>query len=59
MTSNSSLGSCGITMQFDLSRNIDAWLATCRRLLNAARGHYRNLPQTPAGEKSIRPIRQF
>jgi len=52
MTSNSSLGSCGITMQFDLSRNIDASARDVQAAINAARGQLPgNLPQNPSWRK--------
>jgi multidrug efflux pump len=52
MTSNSSLGSCNITMQFDLSRNIDASARDVQAAINAARGQLPNtLPQAPAWRK--------
>jgi multidrug efflux pump len=52
MTSSSSLGSCSITMQFDLSRNIDASARDVQAAINAARGQLpTNLPQTPSWRK--------
>jgi multidrug efflux pump len=52
MTSSSSLGSCQITMQFDLSRNIDASARDVQAAINAARGQLPpNLPQTPSWRK--------
>jgi multidrug efflux pump len=52
MTSSSSLGSCQITMQFDLSRNIDASARDVQAAINAARGQLpSNLPQTPSWRK--------
>ncbi|MGA3188284.1 MAG: multidrug efflux RND transporter permease subunit [Bryobacteraceae bacterium] len=52
MTSNSSLGSCNITMQFDLSRNIDASSRDVQAAINAARGQLPNtLPQNPSWRK--------
>ncbi len=52
MTSSSSLGSCSITMQFDLSRNIDASARDVQAAINAARGQLpRNLPQNPSWRK--------
>jgi len=52
MTSSSSLGSCGITMQFDLSRNIDASARDVQAAINAARGQLpTNLPQNPSWRK--------
>src|ERR1700689_432585 len=45
MTSTSSLGSTGITLQFDLSRNIDAAARDVQAAINAARGYLpTNLP---------------
>src|SRR5579859_4810110 len=41
MSSSSALGSTGITLQFDLSRNIDAAARDVQAAINAARG---NLP---------------
>ena len=43
MTSSSSLGSTGIVLQFDLSRNIDAAARDVQAAINAARGY---LPPT-------------
>src|SRR5277367_2645800 len=52
MTSSSSLGSCSITMQFDLSRNIDASARDVQAAINAARGQLpSNLPQNPNWRK--------
>jgi multidrug efflux pump len=52
MTSSSSLGSCSITMQFDLSRNIDASARDVQAAINAARGQLpTNLPQNPNWRK--------
>jgi multidrug efflux pump len=52
MTSSSSLGSCAITMQFDLSRNIDASARDVQAAINAARGQLpTNLPQNPSWRK--------
>jgi multidrug efflux pump len=52
MTSSSSLGSCSITMQFDLSRNIDASARDVQAAINAARGQLpSNLPQNPSWRK--------
>src|SRR5271154_183626 len=52
MTSSSSLGSCRITMQFDLSRNIDASARDVQAAINAARGQLpTNLPQNPNWRK--------
>src|SRR5579859_1180253 len=45
MTSSSTLGSCSITLQFDLSRNIDAAARDVQAAINAARGYLpSNLP---------------
>jgi multidrug efflux pump len=43
MTSTSQLGSCNVTLQFELSRNIDAAARDVQAAINAARG------QLPAG----------
>jgi multidrug efflux pump len=43
MTSTSQMGSCSITLQFDLNRNIDAAARDVQAAINAARG------QLPAG----------
>ena len=52
MTSSSSLGSCRITMQFDLNRNIDAAARDVQAAINAARGQLpTNLPQNPNWRK--------
>ncbi|HVO97081.1 MAG TPA: multidrug efflux RND transporter permease subunit [Bryobacteraceae bacterium] len=52
MTSSSSLGSCSITMQFDLSRNIDAAARDVQAAINAARGQLPStLPQNPNWRK--------
>ena len=52
MTSSSSLGSCSITMQFDLNRNIDAAARDVQAAINAARGQLpANLPQNPNWRK--------
>src|ERR1035437_2639702 len=52
MTSSSSLGSCSITMQFDLSRNIDASARDVQAAINAARWQLpSNLPQNPNWRK--------
>jgi multidrug efflux pump len=52
MTSSSSLGSCNITMQFDLSRNIDASSRDVQAAINAARGQLpTTLPQQPNWRK--------
>src|SRR6188508_3226199 len=48
MTSSSSLGSTSITLQFDLSRNIDAAARDIQAAINAARGQLpANLPNSP------------
>ncbi len=48
MTSSSSLGSCSITLQFDLNRNIDAAARDVQAAINAARGYLpSNLPSNP------------
>ncbi len=48
MTSSSTLGSTGITLQFDLTRNIDAAARDVQAGINAARGQFpANLPQNP------------
>jgi multidrug efflux pump len=48
MTSTSSLGSTGISIQFDLSRNIDAAARDVQAAINAARGQLpANLPNNP------------
>ena len=52
MTSTSSLGSTGITMQFDLDRNIDAAGRDVQAAINAARGQLpTNLPSNPSWRK--------
>jgi multidrug efflux pump len=52
MTSGSSLGSTNITMQFDLSRNIDAAARDVEAAINAARGNLpANLPNNPSYRK--------
>jgi multidrug efflux pump len=52
MTSASSLGSTNITMQFDLSRNIDAAGRDVQAAINAARGNLpANLPNNPSYRK--------
>src|ERR1700731_5146469 len=49
MTSSSSLGSTGITLQFDLNRNIDAAARDVQAAINAARGYLpANLPSNPS-----------
>src|SRR5580698_1467849 len=52
MTSNSTLGSTNITLQFDLSRNIDAAGRDVQAAINAARGQLpANLPRNPYWRK--------
>ncbi len=52
MTSASSLGSTSITLQFDLSRNIDAAARDVQAAINAARGQLpANLPNNPRYRK--------
>jgi len=52
MTSTSSLGSTNITMQFDLSRNIDAAARDVQAAINAARSNLpANLPSNPSYRK--------
>ncbi|HEX4141488.1 MAG TPA: efflux RND transporter permease subunit, partial [Candidatus Methylacidiphilales bacterium] len=52
MTSSSSLGSTGITLQFDLSRNIDAAARDVEAAINAARSNLpANLPSNPSYRK--------
>src|SRR5476651_2119600 len=52
MTSTSTLGSASITLQFDLSRNIDAAARDVQAAINAARGNLpSNLPGNPRYEK--------
>jgi multidrug efflux pump len=53
MTSTSQLGSTSITLQFDLSRNIDAAARDVQASINAARGQLpTNLPNNPQYRKS-------
>ena len=53
MTSSSSLGSTQITMQFDLSRNIDGAANDVQAAINAARTYLpANLPSNPSYYKS-------
>jgi multidrug efflux pump len=53
MTSQSSLGSTSITLQFDLNRNIDAASRDVQAAINAARGQLpANLPSNPSFHKS-------
>ena len=52
MTSTSYLGSTSITLQFDLSRNIDAAARDVQAAINAARGNLpANLPSNPTYRK--------
>jgi multidrug efflux pump len=52
MTSSSQLGSTSITLQFDLSRNIDAAGREVQAAINAARGQLpANLPSNPTYRK--------
>ncbi len=52
MTSSSTLGSTSITLQFDLSRNIDAAARDVQAAINAARGNLpSNLPNNPSYRK--------
>ena len=52
MTSSSGLGQTGITLQFDLSRNIDAAARDVQAAINAARGQLPpNLPSNPNWRK--------
>ena len=52
MTSTSSLGSTSITLQFDLSRNIEAAARDVQAAINAARGQLpTNLPNNPTYRK--------
>ena len=52
MTSTSTLGSTGITLQFDLNRNIDAAARDVQAAINAARGYLpANLPSNPTYRK--------
>src|SRR5438128_9162572 len=52
MTSTSYLGSTSITLQFDLSRNIDAAARDVQAAINAARGQLpTNLPNNPTYRK--------
>src|SRR5215469_4699540 len=53
MTSTSQLGSTSITLQFDLSRNIDAAARDVQAAINAAQGQLpANLPTRPTWRKS-------
>ena len=52
MTSTSSLGTCGITIQFDLSRNIDGAARDVEAAINSARTYLpANLPANPTYRK--------
>jgi multidrug efflux pump len=52
MTSTSGLGTTGVTLQFDLNRNIDAAARDVEAAINAARGQLpSNLPSNPAYRK--------
>ena len=52
MTSQSSLGSTSVTLQFDLTRNIDAAARDVQAAINAARGQLpSNLPNNPRYRK--------
>ena len=52
MTSHSSLGSTGIVLQFDLSRNVDAAARDVEAAINAARTELpQNLPMNPTYRK--------
>ena len=52
MTSSSSLGSTGVTLQFDLSRNIDGAARDVQAAINAARTYLpQNLPSNPSYRK--------
>ena len=52
MTSSSSLGSTSVTLQFDLSRNIDGAARDVESAINAARTYLpANLPQNPSYRK--------
>jgi multidrug efflux pump len=52
MTSSSSLGSTGITLQFNLDRDIDAAARDVESAINAARGYLpANLPANPSYRK--------
>jgi multidrug efflux pump len=53
MTSSSSLGSASVTLQFDLSRNIDAAARDVQAAINAARSQLPSyLPQNPSYRKA-------
>ena len=52
MTSSSSLGSTGVTLQFDLNRNIDGAARDVQAAINAARSYLPiNLPSNPSYKK--------
>src|SRR5271155_2025292 len=52
MTSTSQLGSTGVTLQFDLSRNIDGAARDVQAAINAARSYLpANLPSNPTWRK--------
>jgi multidrug efflux pump len=52
MTSSSTLGSCSITLQFDLNRSIDAAARDVQAAISAARGYLpTNLPNNPTYRK--------
>jgi len=52
MTSSSNLGSCSITLQFELNRDIDAAARDVQAAINAARGYLpANLPSNPRYRK--------
>jgi multidrug efflux pump len=53
MTSTSQLGSTGITLQFDLNRNIDAAARDVQAAINAARGQ---LPADLPGQPTYRKV---
>jgi multidrug efflux pump len=53
MTSSSSLGSANVTLQFDLSRNIDAAARDVEAAINAARS---NLPANLPGNPTYRKV---
>src|SRR5262249_34153587 len=55
MSSSSALGSSNVTLQFDLSRNIDAAARDVQAAINAARGNLpSNLPGNP-GYRKVNP----
>ena len=52
MTSSSALGTCSVTIQFDLSRNIDGAARDVQAAINAARTYLpANLPSNPSYRK--------